>query len=119
MAKKNKVGRPAKFVVRLTPEERARLEGMIRCGKGAARVLMKARILLKADVSENGSGWLDQRISETLETSRPTVDRTRRQLVEEGLDAALSRRKSSWLPPRTFDGEAEAKLIALACSEPP
>ena len=57
MAKKKKVGRPAKFVVRLTPEERILLEGMIRCGKGAARVLMKARILLKADVSENGPGW--------------------------------------------------------------
>ena len=92
---------------------------MIRCGKGAARVLMKARILLKADVSENGPGWSDQRISEALETSHPTVVRTRRQPVEEGLDAALSRKKSSWSPPRTFDGVAEAKLIALTCSEPP
>ena len=91
---------------------------MIRCGKGAARVLMKARILLKADVSENGPGWSDQRIAEALETSHPTVVRTRRQLVEEGLDAASSRKKSSWSPPRTFDGVAEAKLIALACSEP-
>ena len=54
-----------------------------------------------------------------METSHPTVVRTRRQLVEEGLNAALSRKKSSWSPPRTFDGEAEAKLIALACSEPP
>ena len=95
MAKRKKFGRPAKFVVRLTPEERARLEGMIRCGKGAACVLMKARILPKADVSENGPGWSDQRISEALETSHPTVVRTRRQLVEEGLDAALSRKKSS------------------------
>ena len=119
MEKKKKVGRPAKFVVRLTPEERTRLEGMIRCGKGAARVLMKARILLKADVSENEPGWSGQRIAEALETSHPTVVRTRRQLVEEGLDAALSRKKSSWSPPRTFDGVAEAKLIALACSEPP
>ena len=109
MTEKKKVGRPAKLVVRLTPEERARLEGMIRCGKGAAHVLMKTRILLKADVSENGSGWSDQRISEALETSHPTVVRTRLQLVEEGLDAALSRKKSSWSPPRTFDGVAEAK----------
>ena len=82
-------------------------------------MLMKARILLKADVSENGPGWSEQRISEALETSHPTVVRTRRQFVEEGLDAALSRKKSSWSPPRTFDGVAEAKLIALACSEPP
>ena len=119
MEKRKKVGRPAKFVVRLTLEERTRLEGMIRCGQGSARVHMKARILLKADVSENGPGWSDQRISEALETSHSTVVRTRHQLVEEGLDAALSRKKSSWSPPRTFDGAAEAKLIALACSDPP
>ena len=80
---------------------------------------LKARILLKADVSENGSGWSDERIAEALETSLSTVFRTRRQFVEEGLDAALSRKKSSWSPPRIFDEEAEAKLIALACSEPP
>ena len=119
MAKIKRGGRSAKFVVRLTPEERTRLEGMIRCGKGAARELMKARILLKADVSENGPSWSDQRISEALETSQSTVVRTRHQLVEEGLDAALSRKKRSWSPPRIFDGEAEAKLIALACSDPP
>ena len=75
--------------------------------------------MLKADVSENGPGWSDQRISEALETSLPTVVRTRRQFVEEGLDAALSRKKSSWSLPRTFYGVAEAKLIALAGSEPP
>ena len=54
-----------------------------------------------------------------METSHSTVVRTRHQLVEEGLDAALSRKKSSWSPPRTFDGAAEAKLIALTCSDPP
>ena len=75
--------------------------------------------MLEPDVSENGPGWSDQRISEALETSQPTVVRARCQLVEEGLDAALSRKKSSWSPPRTFDGVAEAKLIALACSKPP
>ena len=75
--------------------------------------------MLKTDVFENGPGWSDERIAEALETSLSTVLRTRRQFVEEGLDAALSRKKSSWSPPRTFDGEAEAKLIALTCSEPP
>ena len=80
---------------------------------------IKARILLKADVSENGPGWSDERIAEALETSLSTVLRTRRLLVDEGLEAALSRKKSSWSPPRTFDGEAEAELIALACTKPP
>ena len=114
-----KVGRPIKFGIRLTPDERTRLEGMIHCGKGAINSALKARILLKADVSENGPGWSDERIAEALETSLSTVFRTRRQFVEEGLDAALSRKKSSWSPPRIFDGEAEARLIVLACSKPP
>ena len=80
-----KVGRLRKFVFRLTPEVRTLLEGMIRCGQGAANRLLKARILLKADVSENGPGWLDERIAEALENSLSTVFRTRCQFAEEGL----------------------------------
>ena len=114
-----KIGRPIKFVVQLTPKERTQLEGMIHCGIGAVNSALKAWILLKTDVSENGPGWSDERIAEALEASLSTVLPTRRQFVEEGLDAALSRKKSSWSPLRTFDGEAEAKLIALICSEPP
>lgn len=114
-----KRGPALKFVVWLMPEECTQLEGMIRRGQGAAYRLLKARILLKADVSEEGPGWSDARISEALETSPSTVLRTRRQLVEGGLEAALSRQKRSSPPPRIFDGEAEAKLIALACSKPP
>ena len=106
-----KIDRPIKFVIRLTPEERTRLDGMIHCGKGSVNSALKARILLKADVSQSGPGWSDERIAEALETSLSTVLRTRRLLVDEGLDAALSRKKSSWSPPRTFDGEAEAKLM--------
>ena len=68
---------------------------------------------------EGGDGWPDARIAEALETSLSTVLRTRRQLVEEGLEAALARKKRSTPLSRIFDGEAEAKLITLACSEPP
>jgi transposase len=109
-----------KYVVRLSAEEREQLGVLIRKGKSSAQRLMKARILLKADVSEDGEGWSDSRIVEALETSATTVYRTRQQLVEEGLEAVLSRKKPSRpsvLP--IFDGEKEAKLIALACSEPP
>ena len=109
-----------KYVVRLSAEERGQLDALIRKGKSSAQRLMKARILLKADVSEDGEGWSDSRIVEALETSATTVYRTRQQLVEEGLEAVLSRKKPSRpsvLP--IFDGEKEAKLIALACSEPP
>lgn len=114
-----KAGRAAKFVVRLSGDERGELERMIRTGSDAAYRLLKARILLKADVSAGGDGWSDAQIAEALETSLSTVLRTRRQLVDEGLEAALSRKKQSTRRPRIFDGEAEAKLIALACSAPP
>ncbi len=114
-----KRGREAKFVVRLSRDERAGLEKMIRTGRDAAYRLLKARILLKADVSQEGGGWSDARIAEARETSLSTVLRTRRRLVEEGLEAALARKTQPRPPARIFDGEAEAKLIALACSEPP
>jgi transposase len=109
-----------KYIVRLSAEEREQLGALILRGKSSAQRLMKARILLKADVSEGGEGWSDSQIVAALETSATTVYRTRQQLVEEGLEAVLSRKKPSRpsvLP--IFDGEKEAKLIALACSKPP
>jgi hypothetical protein len=109
-----------KYIVRLSPEERDRLEAMIGKGKHPAIQILKARILLKADVSEAGEGWSDSRIVEALDTSISTVERTRQRLVEGGVDAALTRRHSAnSARKRVFDGKAEAKLIALACSEPP
>ena len=109
-----------KYVVKLSEDERRQLQEMIRTGKSSARRLMKARILLKADVSEGGEGWSDSRIIKALETSATTVYRTRQQLVEEGFEAALSRKRRAQPPvPPIFDGEKEARLIALSCSEPP
>jgi transposase len=109
-----------KYVVRLSSEERQQLEALIRKGKGPAQRLLKARILLKADVSEAGEGWSDSRIIAALDTSPSMVYRVRKQLVEEGFDAALSRKqRKAPSVSRIFDGEKEAKLIALACSKPP
>ena len=82
-----------KYIVRLSGEERAQLEGLIGKGKGPAQRLLKARILLKADVSELGEGWSDSRIIEALDTSPSMVYRVRRQLVEEGVEAVLSRKQ--------------------------
>jgi transposase len=109
-----------KYVVRLTEEERDRLNELIRKGKRSAQLLTKARILLKADVSDAGEGWSDSAIAAALDTSIATVERTRRQLVEEGFEAVLTRKynpKSA--RPRIFDGAAEAKLIALTLSPAP
>jgi hypothetical protein len=109
-----------KYVVRLSEEERARLHEFIRKGKRAGHLLTKARILLKADVSEAGDGWSDSRIAEALDTSVATVERTRRQLVEEGFESVLTRKYNpNSAPRRIFDGAAEAKLIALACGPAP
>jgi transposase len=109
-----------KYVVRLSGEEREQLEALIRKGKSAAQRLLKARILLKADVSEAGEGWSDNRIIKALETSASMVYRVRKQLVEEGFEAVLSRKqRTTPAIARIFDGEKEAKLIALACSKPP
>jgi hypothetical protein len=109
-----------KYVVRLSREERARLEELIRKGKRAGHLSARARILLKADVSEAGDGWSDSRIAEALDTSVATIERTRRQLVEEGFEAVLTRKYNpNSAPRRIFDGAAEAKLIALACGPAP
>jgi len=109
-----------KYVVKLSAEERNRLDVLIQKGKAAARQLLKARILLKADASTAGEAWSDSRIAAALDTSIDTIARTRQQLVEEGLDAALTRKHSpNSARRRIFDGAAEAKLIALACSPPP
>jgi hypothetical protein len=109
-----------KYVVNLSEEERSRLDEFIRRGKRAAQLLTRARILLKADISESGEGWSDSRIAEALDTSIPTVERTRRQLVEEGFEAALTRKYNPQSArPRIFDGVAEAKLIALTCGPAP
>ena len=109
-----------KYVVRLSVEERQQLEMLIRKGKSSARRLLKARILLKADVSDAGPGWSDSRIIAALDTSASMLYRVRKQLVEEGLEAVLSRKqRATPAVPPIFDGEKEAKLIALACSKPP
>jgi len=109
-----------RYIVKLSAEERERLSGLIRKGKGPARQLLKARILLKADASDAGEGWSDSRIAAALDTSTDTVYRTRQQLVEGGVEAALTRKHSpNSARQRIFDGAAEAKLIALACSPPP
>src|SRR4029077_11130428 len=74
----------------------------------------KARTLLKADISDAGEGWSDSRIAAALDTSIATIERTRRQLVEEGFEAVMRRKyHPNCARPLIFDGAAEAKLIAL------
>ena len=109
-----------KYIVTLSEAEREQLSALIHSGKHPAQKLLKARILLKADASEGGEGRSDSWIAAALQTSVDTVARTRQRLVEEGLEAALIRKHSpNSARRRIFDGAAEARLIALACSKPP
>jgi len=109
-----------KFIVELDAAERERLNALISKGKASANVILKARIPLKADQAKGGPGWFDAEIVEALDTNLTMVLRTRETFVIEGLDAVLTRKKRETPPtPPIFDGEAQAKLTALACSKPP
>ena len=103
-----------KYIVSLTDTERAELRKLISSGKGAARRLSHARVLLKAD-----QGLGDERIASEVEVGVATVERVRRRFVEEGLTASLDPRRPDKPRMRKIDGEVEAHLIALACSPPP
>ncbi len=108
------------YDVKLKKRERQRLEALIRKGKSSATRIVKARILLKADRGAGGEGWPDERIIEALDTSASMVYRVRRGYAENGLEAVLTRKKRAMPPVQPlFDGEKEAQLIRLACSQPP
>lgn len=109
-----------RYVVELSAGERARLSEMISKGKSSAKAILKARILLKSNQGEGGEEWTDERICEALDTNVTMVARVRAKLVTEGLDAVFARKKRARPPIEPiFDGERQAQLIALACSEPP
>ena len=111
---------PKKYLVTLTPEEREQLTDLLSAGKRSALTLTRARILLKADQADGGPAWPDERIAEALDCGLRTIERVRQRFVERGLEGALGRKPQD-RPGRLrkLDGRAEARLIALACSEPP
>jgi hypothetical protein len=107
-----------KYIVRLSAEEHRQLTELIRKGKAAASKIRHAHILLKGDAE--GPAWTDEHIAASFSVSVPTVQGVRQRLVEQGLEAALTRKKQA-RPSRAplLDGAGEARLIALRCSEPP
>jgi len=110
-----------KYLVELNKEEREYLHKLISAGTAPARKLNRARILLKADVGKHAEAevLIDRQIAQMLETSTATVQRARERFYEGGLEAALERSKPDRVYKRSLEGRAEARLIALACSEPP
>jgi hypothetical protein len=107
------------YVVRLPEEERASLLTMIGRGAAPARAQTHARILVKANRGEAGPEWTDGAISTALEVDPTTVARVRKRYVTEGLEAALYRKAPDRVYRHKLDGEQEARLVAVACSEPP
>lgn len=108
------------YIITLTPEEREQLEFITSKGKNNARTIKHANILLKADQSDTGPSWSDTQISTAFTVGRATVERLRKRFVEEGFETALIPRKESpYQPEKIFDGQKEAQLVTLVCSEPP
>jgi hypothetical protein len=111
--------RKTKYAVALSEDERAWLRTLVGRGTAPARMLTRARILLKANQGEGGAGWTDAAIAGALEVHPTTVARVRRAFVDGGMDAALARKRPDRVYARTLDGASEAHLVAVACSDPP
>lgn len=108
-----------RYVVRLSVEERDQLEGLVNRGREAAYRRRHAQILLLVDEGEHGPCLIDREAAERVGCSRRTVEQIRERCVCEGLQSALERRKRSRERSRVLDGDGEARLVSLACSEPP
>ena len=108
-----------KYFVKLTSEERLYLEKLVSSGSAPARKLRRARILLKSDCSDGGSNWTYEAICDAFDVNSLTVTNVRKAFAEGGIEKALNRKKPEREYQHRLDGEAEAHLMALACSEAP
>lgn len=107
------------YKVTLTNEERARLTTLASKGKGNARHIRRAQILLLADENQPEGAWRDADIAKALKAHSRTVERTREKFVQQGLEAALNHARPQKKRSKVLDGAAEARLVQLACSEAP
>nr|VFK26109.1 MAG: Homeodomain-like domain-containing protein [Candidatus Kentron sp. LPFa]VFK27942.1 MAG: Homeodomain-like domain-containing protein [Candidatus Kentron sp. LPFa] len=106
-----------KYIVRLTDEERSTLEALTKKGKAAAYKIKHANVLLKVDA--NGPNWPDEKTAQSFSCNLDTVLNIRKRFVEQGFEAALGRRKREYPPiAPILDGEKEARLLQIACSQP-
>lgn len=113
------IKKTVKYIVRLTEEEREYLIELTKTGRVAARKITHARILLRTDISKEKEKLKDESVKDLEHISSKTVSRVRQLFVEEGLEAALNRKPHKRVKPRSLDGEQEAKLVAICCSQPP
>jgi transposase len=109
-----------RYRIMLSRDERIELESLTKKNQTGAKKFIHARILLLCDCGMDGPGWPSERIAQALGVTPRTIEHVKRRLLEGGMDTALDRKKRD-KPPRDsiFDGEKEARLIALACSQAP
>lgn len=107
-----------RYVVELTREERRSLRDLVKGGKSAAFRIKRANILLRVDEGKHGPGWTDEQVAEAFDCGTATIERLRKRCVELGTSGALEREKRGPQQGK-LDGDAEAVLIATACSDPP
>ena len=108
-----------KYRIRLTTDEQQELKALVSRGRTAAYKQTHARILLMSDEAREDGGMKDADISGALGVGLSMVERVRRRCVEEGIESALNRKKQLRRRRKILDGEGEARLIAMACGEPP
>ena len=108
-----------KYRIRLTTDEQQELKALVSRGLTAAYKQTHARILLMSDEAREDGGMKDADISGALGVGLSMVERVRRRCVEEGIESALNRKKQLRRRQKTLYGEGEARLIAMACGEPP
>ena len=108
-----------KYLVRLSKEERQRLTDLVRKGRAAAYRRLHAQILLGVDEGPHGPSLRDAEVADRLGVNERTVSRLRQRCVQQGLEAGLERQKRSREKRRVLDGDGEAQLVALMCTEPP
>ena len=108
----------SKVVVRLTADQRRALEELVHTGACSAHAARRARILLKAD-ADGPDAWPDERIADALDVCRMTVMRARHRFAAEGVAGTVRKKKAAGRQYRKLDGAQEARLVSVACSEPP
>jgi hypothetical protein len=108
-----------KYLIKLTHEERAELEQLLKSGVASARTLTHAHILLKSDCGKEGPNWTYGKICDAYNVVPNTITNVRKRYVDEGLVVALNRKKPDREYKHSLDGEAEAHLVAMVCGQPP
>jgi len=108
-----------RYTVKLTKDEVAELNGIINKGSHTSQTFRAAYILLNCDEGEFSEKVTNEQISKILKIGMRTIDRVKKRLVEEGFEACLERQPSQRVYEKKVDGDIEAKLVTLCCSEPP